>query len=411
MESTTQTTTTYHLPLTYPLPTYPLPPTYPRSISIPPSLTFTPTTTPVAPAAAATATATDSAAILPDATLPDANDVPQQQQPKDKIKRRRATPAQQQALFTVFKQTHFPSTELRGRLAKDLNMTPRAVQIWFQNRRQAARVKQIKGDAAAAAAAADDAETAAGGSAGSAGSAASGRSGRSEGGPRAVSPPASTAGDEDQEDHDNGLGLAPAAIPSAAAAAAASAAARDTPLSCETGSSSDHSRPIKLAFNTAAFAPLLTPMSPDGDSLTRADYFHTASDNTVRRPSSAEHIHPHHHEDRHQNHSPSHPNKNHNHNHNQHHNTQHQQRPQQPQLPRYQALASISSSSSSSSFNMTAIGAFPPPSPPRLPRARTTAIDVAAAAVPDRLRDLPFWTLPAPFPPRATASGFTTPSA
>ncbi|KAI8909352.1 hypothetical protein DFJ77DRAFT_118939 [Powellomyces hirtus] len=60
-----------------------------------------------------------------------------------KPKRRRATPAQVLSLTTVFKQTNFPSTEHRARLAKELNMTPRAVQIWFQNRRQAARSRQL----------------------------------------------------------------------------------------------------------------------------------------------------------------------------------------------------------------------------------------------------------------------------
>ncbi|KAJ3012966.1 hypothetical protein HKX48_005992 [Thoreauomyces humboldtii] len=58
-----------------------------------------------------------------------------------KPKRKRATAAQLQSLTAVFNRTHFPSTELRARLAADLEMTPRAVQIWFQNRRQAIRTR------------------------------------------------------------------------------------------------------------------------------------------------------------------------------------------------------------------------------------------------------------------------------
>ncbi|KAJ3166432.1 hypothetical protein HDU88_003300 [Geranomyces variabilis] len=362
--------------------TYP-PPTYPQSIPTPATPTCTPTvavyhTSPVLPSHPPIPLATPAAAA-DSGILPDANGAPQpqpdqqQQQPRDKIKRRRATPAQQQALFAVLKQTHFPSTELRGRLAKDLDMTPRAVQIWFQNRRQAARIKQTKGEAAAAAAA------------GAAGTATAGGGGGGGRLPRALSPPVSNAGDEDEDDNDSGP------LPSVPSAAAAAAATGDTPLMRVNGNPG-HCRPMKLARNSAAFAPLLTPMSPDGDGLTRADYFHTV-DSTVRRP-AAESNH-HHYENRHQHqHSSQHQN--------QHHDTQHQ-RPQQLQLQRFQALAGLSSS------HTIPAGVAPPT--PRLPRARTTAIDVAATALPDRLRDLPFWTLPAPFPPRSTATGSITPSA
>lgn len=54
-----------------------------------------------------------------------------------KPKRRRASPAQLQILSSVFDQTGgFPSTELRRQLAVQLGLTPRTVQIWFQNKRQ-----------------------------------------------------------------------------------------------------------------------------------------------------------------------------------------------------------------------------------------------------------------------------------
>ncbi|KAG5366442.1 Homeobox protein [Yarrowia sp. B02] len=58
--------------------------------------------------------------------------VPQTPKPK----RRRATSYQVARLNEVFEQTFFPSSEQRLDLAKELNMTPRVVQIWFQNKRQ-----------------------------------------------------------------------------------------------------------------------------------------------------------------------------------------------------------------------------------------------------------------------------------
>ncbi|KAJ3101829.1 hypothetical protein HDU96_009856 [Phlyctochytrium bullatum] len=59
-----------------------------------------------------------------------------------KPKRRRATPSQVRVLNAVFATTAFPSTEMRAKLAAELCMTPRAVQIWFQNRRQGLKSKK-----------------------------------------------------------------------------------------------------------------------------------------------------------------------------------------------------------------------------------------------------------------------------
>ncbi|KAG1471603.1 hypothetical protein G6F56_002030 [Rhizopus delemar] len=58
-----------------------------------------------------------------------------------KIKRKRASPDQLLILNRVFSQTYFPSTEVRKLLGKDLGMSPRTVQIWFQNKRQALRTR------------------------------------------------------------------------------------------------------------------------------------------------------------------------------------------------------------------------------------------------------------------------------
>lgn len=59
-----------------------------------------------------------------------------------KVKRRRATSYQLQVLNKVFEQTFFPSTQLRADLGQQLGMSPRTVQIWFQNRRQAMRMRE-----------------------------------------------------------------------------------------------------------------------------------------------------------------------------------------------------------------------------------------------------------------------------
>ncbi|KAG2229986.1 hypothetical protein BDF21DRAFT_428535 [Thamnidium elegans] len=56
-----------------------------------------------------------------------------------KAKRKRASPSQLLVLNRVFQTTFFPSTELRIQLGKQLGMSPRTVQIWFQNKRQSMR--------------------------------------------------------------------------------------------------------------------------------------------------------------------------------------------------------------------------------------------------------------------------------
>ncbi|KAG2231671.1 hypothetical protein BDF21DRAFT_417337 [Thamnidium elegans] len=56
-----------------------------------------------------------------------------------KAKRKRASPNQLVVLNHIFAQTYFPSTEIRIELGKQLGMSPRTVQIWFQNKRQALR--------------------------------------------------------------------------------------------------------------------------------------------------------------------------------------------------------------------------------------------------------------------------------
>ncbi|KAK9474224.1 uncharacterized protein V1510DRAFT_307267 [Dipodascopsis tothii] len=64
-----------------------------------------------------------------------------------KPKRKRATPDQVSRLNDMFQQTFFPTTEQRIELARELGMTPRTVQIWFQNRRQGMKADKRREDA------------------------------------------------------------------------------------------------------------------------------------------------------------------------------------------------------------------------------------------------------------------------
>lgn len=59
--------------------------------------------------------------------------------PNVKPKRKRANSYQLKVLKETFQQTPFPSSEARRKLAQELGMTPRSVQIWFQNQRQLMR--------------------------------------------------------------------------------------------------------------------------------------------------------------------------------------------------------------------------------------------------------------------------------
>ncbi|ORX92613.1 homeobox, partial [Basidiobolus meristosporus CBS 931.73] len=51
-------------------------------------------------------------------------------------RRNRLSARQVTRLMEVFDQTTKPKTDIRVKLAEELEMHPRAVQIWFQNRRQ-----------------------------------------------------------------------------------------------------------------------------------------------------------------------------------------------------------------------------------------------------------------------------------
>eukprot|EP01088_Endostelium_zonatum_P020060 TRINITY_DN7217_c0_g1_i1.p1 TRINITY_DN7217_c0_g1~~TRINITY_DN7217_c0_g1_i1.p1 ORF type:complete len:326 (+),score=111.98 TRINITY_DN7217_c0_g1_i1:157-1134(+) len=54
---------------------------------------------------------------------------------KPKKKRRRLTNEQLATLESIFDKDTMPSTQVRNQLADNLDMTPRSVQIWFQNKR------------------------------------------------------------------------------------------------------------------------------------------------------------------------------------------------------------------------------------------------------------------------------------
>lgn len=76
----------------------------------------------------------------------ESSQAPTPQQSALKPKRKRATSGQLRVLNSVFASTFFPSTELRIALGKELNMSPRTVQIWFQNKRQSWRANKAKSD-------------------------------------------------------------------------------------------------------------------------------------------------------------------------------------------------------------------------------------------------------------------------
>ncbi|KXN91073.1 Homeobox protein HD-10 [Leucoagaricus sp. SymC.cos] len=67
------------------------------------------------------------------------NPTPTTEEPTIKKKRKRADANQLKVLNEVYARTAFPSTEERNALAKQLDMSPRSVQIWFQNKRQSMR--------------------------------------------------------------------------------------------------------------------------------------------------------------------------------------------------------------------------------------------------------------------------------
>lgn len=62
-----------------------------------------------------------------------------------KKKRKRASGKQLETLNMVYARTAFPTTEERHELARQLDMSPRSVQIWFQNRRQSQRERRPMG--------------------------------------------------------------------------------------------------------------------------------------------------------------------------------------------------------------------------------------------------------------------------
>ena len=61
---------------------------------------------------------------------------------KHKKKRQRTSPDQLAVLERIFKGNHTPDQETRQRLSKELGMTSRRIQIWFQNKR--AKIKKIQ---------------------------------------------------------------------------------------------------------------------------------------------------------------------------------------------------------------------------------------------------------------------------
>ncbi|KAI9294983.1 hypothetical protein K502DRAFT_283456, partial [Neoconidiobolus thromboides FSU 785] len=53
----------------------------------------------------------------------------------------KVTKEQAKLLNSILKKNYYPNTQLRNKLAKELALSPRTVQIWFQNKRQAYKYK------------------------------------------------------------------------------------------------------------------------------------------------------------------------------------------------------------------------------------------------------------------------------
>ena len=59
-------------------------------------------------------------------------------------KRQRATQDQLMTLEIEFNKNPTPTALVRERIASDINMTERSVQIWFQNRYDSTRLQPIR---------------------------------------------------------------------------------------------------------------------------------------------------------------------------------------------------------------------------------------------------------------------------
>ncbi len=82
------------------------------------------------------ATPTGLRALAIAASMAETSNVPESANSRIKAKRKRASPAQVAILKWFYAKNAFPDTECRLYLADKLGMTPRSVQIWFQNQRQ-----------------------------------------------------------------------------------------------------------------------------------------------------------------------------------------------------------------------------------------------------------------------------------
>ncbi|KAG6903069.1 hypothetical protein C0995_006256 [Termitomyces sp. Mi166 len=81
----------------------------------------------------------NSSHVVPPSTTPPPVSPTAAEESTIKKKRKRADARQLKVLNETYNRTAFPSTEERLALAKELDMTARSVQIWFQNKRQSMR--------------------------------------------------------------------------------------------------------------------------------------------------------------------------------------------------------------------------------------------------------------------------------
>ncbi|CAK5265695.1 unnamed protein product [Mycena citricolor] len=115
-----------------PTASYPVP--YNSAYQQPPNYSYQPLGTHMMPDALRSSSPYGRAPPTPPPVSPTSAD-----EPTVKKKRKRADAAQLRVLNDTYARTAFPSTDERLALAKALDMSPRSVQIWFQNKRQSMR--------------------------------------------------------------------------------------------------------------------------------------------------------------------------------------------------------------------------------------------------------------------------------
>ncbi|KAJ8468631.1 hypothetical protein ONZ51_g9518 [Trametes cubensis] len=173
--------------------------------------------------------------------------------PNEVKHRKRTTRAQLKVLEGVYKYDTKPNASLRKKLAAELDMTPRGVQVWFQNRR--AKTKQQAKKAEAAKGSPSDPSTSATAAAAAAAAASN---------PPIAPRPTEDAADDDNDDPDEPCALAPPSPKQSEDAAPENAATTDgtVPASSNANPNATAAPPWPLPSLGPQLGQRLLPRSP-----------------------------------------------------------------------------------------------------------------------------------------------------